>query len=184
MRAYIIGSLVIAGVLLAAGRTTAHHSFAAEFDANKPVTLKGVVTKIDWTNPHVWFYINVKDKDTEFADFVSSVIDDTLATAGGIAIDDDGTFEAEERGADAYVPDLDWCQCHGRPPYSWSSSELTSSRATINTITASIGDRSSGPSGGTMRRKIRRYGSQTSKRNRWTLFNVGEYGSRIQLVMM
>ena len=64
MRAYIIGSLVIAGMLLAAGRTTAHHSFAAEFDANKPITLKGVVTKVDWTNPHVWFYINVKDKDT------------------------------------------------------------------------------------------------------------------------
>ena len=64
MRAYIIGSLVIAGMLLAAGQTTAHHSFAAEFDANKPITLKGVVTKVDWTNPHVWFYINVKDKDT------------------------------------------------------------------------------------------------------------------------
>ena len=64
MRAYIIGSLVIAGVLLAAGRTTAHHSFAAEFDANKPITLKGIVTKVEWTNPHVWFYINVKDKDT------------------------------------------------------------------------------------------------------------------------
>mgnify|MGYP006208509485 CR=1 FL=1 len=63
MRAYIIGSLVIAGVLLAAGRTTAHHSFAAEFDANKPITLKGVVTKVDWTNPHVWFYIDVKEKD-------------------------------------------------------------------------------------------------------------------------
>ena len=64
MRAYIIGSLVVAGMLLAAGQTTAHHSFAAEFDANKPITLKGVVTKVDWTNPHVWFYINVKDKDT------------------------------------------------------------------------------------------------------------------------
>jgi hypothetical protein len=64
MRVYIIGSLVIAGMLLAAGQTTAHHSFAAEFDANKPVTLTGVVTKVDWTNPHVWFYINVKDKDS------------------------------------------------------------------------------------------------------------------------
>jgi hypothetical protein len=39
----------------------AHHSFAAEFDASKPITLKGAVTQIDWTNPHVWFYVTVKD---------------------------------------------------------------------------------------------------------------------------
>ena len=42
---------------------SAHHSFAAEFDGSKPITLKGVVTQINWTNPHVWFYINVKDED-------------------------------------------------------------------------------------------------------------------------
>jgi hypothetical protein len=40
----------------------AHHSFAAEFDASQPITLKGIVTRIDWNNPHVWFYINVKDE--------------------------------------------------------------------------------------------------------------------------
>ncbi|MEO8467368.1 MAG: DUF6152 family protein [Gammaproteobacteria bacterium] len=39
----------------------AHHSFSAEFDAAKPVKLTGIVTKVEWTNPHVWFYINVKD---------------------------------------------------------------------------------------------------------------------------
>ena len=63
MRAFIIGSVIIASVLLTAARGTAHHSFAAEFDANKPITLTGVVTKVDWTNPHVWFYIDVKEKD-------------------------------------------------------------------------------------------------------------------------
>jgi Family of unknown function (DUF6152) len=42
---------------------SAHHSFAAEFDASKPITLTGVVTRIDWMNPHVWFYINVKDDE-------------------------------------------------------------------------------------------------------------------------
>jgi Family of unknown function (DUF6152) len=41
----------------------AHHSFAAEFDGSKPITLKGVVTQIDWANPHVWFYITVKDEE-------------------------------------------------------------------------------------------------------------------------
>jgi hypothetical protein len=38
----------------------AHHAFAAEFDLNKPVTVKGVVTKIDWMNPHAWIYVDVK----------------------------------------------------------------------------------------------------------------------------
>ena len=40
----------------------AHHSFAAEFDGDKPITLKGVVTQIDWANPHVWFYIKVTEE--------------------------------------------------------------------------------------------------------------------------
>jgi hypothetical protein len=39
----------------------AHHSFAAEFDSNKTVTLKGVVSKVDWINPHIFIYVDVKD---------------------------------------------------------------------------------------------------------------------------
>jgi hypothetical protein len=40
----------------------AHHSFVAEFDETKPVKVFGVVTKVEWQNPHVWFYVDVKDE--------------------------------------------------------------------------------------------------------------------------
>src|SRR5436190_17327468 len=50
------------GLLLAAVPVMAHHSFAAEFDANKPIKLTGSVTKIEWMNPHTYFYIDVKDE--------------------------------------------------------------------------------------------------------------------------
>ena len=52
----IIGSLMLTGASVAA-----HHSFAAEFDVNKAVTLTGTVTKVEWTNPHARFYIDVID---------------------------------------------------------------------------------------------------------------------------
>lgn len=53
---------VTAGLLLTAtGSLLAHHSFAAEFDGSKRVTLKGTVTKVDWRNPHIYVYLSVKD---------------------------------------------------------------------------------------------------------------------------
>ena len=61
MSRYLFGGM-LAAVMLTAGAVQAHHSFSAEFDSNKPITLKGIVTKIEWTNPHVWFYVNVKDE--------------------------------------------------------------------------------------------------------------------------
>jgi hypothetical protein len=57
-----IGSLA-ALLLIAAIPVLAHHSFQAEFDTSKPVTLKGVVTKLEWMNPHAWFYIDVTTAD-------------------------------------------------------------------------------------------------------------------------
>ena len=52
-----------AGFLLATPGIIAHHSFAAEFDASKALTLKGIVTKIEWSNPHTYFYVDVTDPD-------------------------------------------------------------------------------------------------------------------------
>jgi hypothetical protein len=49
------------GLLAATLPLVAHHSFAAEFDSAKPVSLQGVVTKLDWMNPHIWIYLDTKD---------------------------------------------------------------------------------------------------------------------------
>src|SRR5579872_4268569 len=60
MRSKMLGLAV--GLLLAAP-VWAHHAFTAEFDGNKPVKLRGTVTKMEWINPHAWIHIDVKDAD-------------------------------------------------------------------------------------------------------------------------
>jgi len=50
-----------AGLAAVAGILLAHHSFGAEYDSTKPVTITGVITKIEWTNPHSYFFLDVKD---------------------------------------------------------------------------------------------------------------------------
>ena len=57
-----VGSL--AGLLFGAVPVMAHHSFAAEYDASKPIKLSGTVTKIEWTNPHCFFYIDVRNEES------------------------------------------------------------------------------------------------------------------------
>jgi hypothetical protein len=63
MRAMFGVSAAVLGFLALTVPVVAHHSFAAEFDATKPVTLKGAVTKVEFRNPHIWVYFDVKTDD-------------------------------------------------------------------------------------------------------------------------
>jgi hypothetical protein len=65
----VLATLICATVLATSTRVIAHHSFAADFDADKPVTLSGTVTKIEWANPHTWFFIDVKGADGKVANW-------------------------------------------------------------------------------------------------------------------
>ncbi len=55
-------TLALAALLLAAPALSAHHSFVAEYDGSRPVKVTGVVTKVEWTNPHIWFYVDARDE--------------------------------------------------------------------------------------------------------------------------
>ena len=56
-------AVAVADLTLATVPVRAHHAFAAEFDAKQPVKFRGVVTKMEWTNPHVWIHVDVKQPD-------------------------------------------------------------------------------------------------------------------------
>jgi len=70
MRTRIAIGLAGVVLLLAAASVRAHHAFASEFDVNKPLTLRGTLTKLEWINPHSWFHVDVKDADGKVAEWM------------------------------------------------------------------------------------------------------------------
>jgi hypothetical protein len=75
MQTILSVSVAALGLLLTVKPVSAHHAFAAEFDAKKPVKLRGTVTKMEWINPHAWIHIDVKKED-------GSGVDEWMIEAG------------------------------------------------------------------------------------------------------
>ena len=63
LRFYRLVVLIAFGFVIAESNVSTHHSFSAEFDANKPLQLRGTVVKVEWINPHTWIHIDVKGPD-------------------------------------------------------------------------------------------------------------------------
>lgn len=65
----VAAGMLVLGTAMGTTSVQAHHSFAAEFDANKTIQISGIVTKVEWTNPHVWIYFNVRGEDGKMANW-------------------------------------------------------------------------------------------------------------------
>ncbi len=82
MKRGLTAAFLAMAMLLAGRPLTAHHSFAAQYDRNKPVTLKGSVTRIEWMNPHVYFYMDVTDASGTVHWAIEAGAPNTLYRAG------------------------------------------------------------------------------------------------------
>jgi hypothetical protein len=78
------GTLRIAGFLVLSAAAFGHHAYTAEFDTTKPIKLAGVLTKVEWTNPHIWLYLDVKDDNGKITNWGFSASPPGMLTRRGI----------------------------------------------------------------------------------------------------
>ena len=87
LRVISLLALGMAGVLLGGARLSAHHSLASQFDEGKPLTLQGVITKVEWVNPHVWVHIEVKDTGGAMEQWTLETLPPATLRKGGLRSD-------------------------------------------------------------------------------------------------
>jgi hypothetical protein len=75
---------LVPALLMAAAAASAHHSYTAEFDLDKPVKLTGTLTRLEWTNPHIWLYLDVKDETGKVTSWGFSASPPGMLTRRGI----------------------------------------------------------------------------------------------------
>ena len=92
----VITGLVVGtiGALLGAASLSAHHSLASQFDEGKPLTLQGVISKVEWVNPHVWVHIDVKDSSGAVEQWALETLPPATLRKGGLRSEMLGKGEA------------------------------------------------------------------------------------------
>jgi hypothetical protein len=84
MRYRFVALLAAAIVAVMAATVSAHHSVSGQYDSSKPLTLTGVISKVDWINPHIYLYLDVKDKDGAVATWTLSTLPTAMMRRAGL----------------------------------------------------------------------------------------------------
>ena len=104
MKQMVLSGVALVGVgLLSLVSLRAHHAFAAEFDANKPIKLKGTIVKVDWVNPHSWFHISVKGPDGKVEEWMFEGGGPSALARRGFTRDYDGLKAGTEVVVDGFM---------------------------------------------------------------------------------